>query len=279
MLATMAEIAAEAAAEDPSQTFETLDRTWLEVQQTAATGVEELRAREQRLTEAEAATAALRQSSDISEQQRRQLAGELARLGAGLDLDTAHDLSAADLSPELLAELERALDRARQDLTDRLVKLEQVRLIDAETVKQCQSCGKGSSGQLLAYLSENREADDVAVLIAAACRGRGGVSRGRGDAAMTWHDGSDPAGISFTEQELPAARLAALREARLTGISAAAPDQHEPSAGATTATLSGGSDSGGSAVQRQLLPRHRKAVESYFERDTEATRGGADDRS
>jgi hypothetical protein len=290
MLATLAEIAAEAVAEEPAKTFETLDRTGHEVEQTAAAGVEELLAQEQRLTEAEAAAEALRQqSSKLTEQQRRELGEELARLGATLDLGAERELSqvlkqgleTATLSPEMLAELEKALERARQDLTTRMVKLEQVRLVDVKAVKQCRRCGKSSSEQLLAYLAESREEADTAALIAAACRapGRGGVNRGRGDADMTWRDGAEPAGATFEERELPPASLAALREAQLTGISAAAPDQNEPSNTASATALTGGGESGGSAVQRQLLPRHRKAVEKYFERDSGATRGGAHDRS
>jgi hypothetical protein len=98
--------------------------------------------------------------------------------------------------------------------------------------------------------------------------GRGGVSRGRGDAPMTWRDPASESGVRFEDQVLPPAGLDALARGRLVGLSADAPKvEVMPADGADEGALRAAAAGGGGAHAQQVLPRHRAAVEQYFHRD------------
>jgi hypothetical protein len=94
--------------------------------------------------------------------------------------------------------------------------------------------------------------------------GTGGVSRGRGDAALTWSGHTEPAAEALNPEALPAAGRLDLEQAHVQGVSYAAPQEK------TDATLSAGVLTAAGGVSRArthtVLPRHRSAVEAYFER-------------
>lgn len=103
----------------------------------------------------------------------------------------------------------------------------------------------------------------------AACNkpGRGGISRGRGDAPMTWKDESDQTGAKFQAKTLPPATLEAIRNSQLVGVSTGSPELTEGDGSSTGGALSNAATGGGSAQRQQVLPQHRGAVQRYFDRD------------
>jgi len=96
--------------------------------------------------------------------------------------------------------------------------------------------------------------------------GRGGISRGRGDAPMTWKDPSNEEGAEFEEQALPPGAMRSMKDAELVGVSVGAPDEAEGESASAGGALSGAEAAGGSAHRQTTLPQHRRAVERYFER-------------
>jgi hypothetical protein len=84
--------------------------------------------------------------------------------------------------------------------------------------------------------------------------------------ALTWKDESKAGGVKFKEEALPPADLAALREAKLAGLSPGTPQVSRGGAPAGSGALDRSTSGGGSASTQVVLPRHRAAVERYFER-------------
>ena len=66
----------------------------------------------------------------------------------------------------------------------------------------------------------------AAACLAALCNtpGSGVISRGRGDAPLTWTDPSSREGAAFKDEALNPSHLPAADQARMEGLSAAAPE-------------------------------------------------------
>ena len=94
--------------------------------------------------------------------------------------------------------------------------------------------------------------------------GRGGVTRGRGDAPMMWGDESPGRSDQFEARALPGARLSDPESSAILGIGSAAPtvDAHGEGAGLVETSPT----SGKTAWRRRLSPKHRRAVGSFFTR-------------
>src|SRR5262249_45557171 len=95
--------------------------------------------------------------------------------------------------------------------------------------------------------------------------GKGGVDRGRADAAMTWTDGTSEKDAKFKEKVLPPSAVAGLNDSQLVGLSATAPTV-DPNGVVAHGALNNTASGGGSAYTQTILPRHKGAVRRYFER-------------
>ena len=101
--------------------------------------------------------------------------------------------------------------------------------------------------------------------------GRGGVSRRRGDAAMTWTDGTSKEDTQFKEKVLPPGAVASIKDSTLQGVSVGDPTADTPgeetvAGGAFRHIERGAQDTARTQV---ILPEHRKAVERYFARESQ----------
>ncbi len=152
---------------------------------------------------------------------------------------------------------------------------------------QCQACQGGapqkafrmagkaaqmSKAQLQAMMQRMAEQglidpQQVRAMQAASKPGRGGVNRGRGDAAMTWRDPTSEEGAAFDEKTLPPASLRSIKDSELIGASVGAPTKAEGDRSSETGALAGAEADGGAANRQIVLPKHRGSVERYFERD------------
>ena len=272
----IAEVRSDASGEDPAKTWEALDHIQDAVTKTTQEAMEKMAANSQRLGQAEALSKAMaddggamdsklmseamKELSDLS--QSATGANELAE--SGLSQETLDALKAGSLSKEQLKQLSGALGKSKGKLSERLAKLRDAGLIDLKTLKQCENAGKCDSAGLASFLAEN--AGDMSVdELMALWPGKGGVSRGRGDAPMSWSDGTSERGAKFKEQVLSPSALAGLKDSQLVGRSVGAPTV-EKNGAARAGALAGASSGGGSAFTQGVLPRHKGAVKRYFER-------------
>jgi hypothetical protein len=93
--------------------------------------------------------------------------------------------------------------------------------------------------------------------------GRGGVSRGRGDAPLTGQDRTPIDSASLGEaRRLRPATVDDPEAMRLLGIGSTAPTASD--AGEAAGLTDTGASSGQAAWRRRLAPRHRRAVGTFF---------------
>jgi hypothetical protein len=184
-----------------------------------------------------------------------------------LDKELADALKGGTLTPEQLEKLKELLKDAKGDLSEKLARLRKEDLIDAELGDLCDKAGDCDCAGLAAYLKEHGASKELCdTILLEGEPGRGGVNRGPGAAAMLWKDPTTDDGFTFKEEALPPAQLQALKDSKLKGVSAGVPQKGGETGPAESGALAGSTAGGGSASTPVILPRHRGAVERYFER-------------
>jgi hypothetical protein len=283
----LGQVRAEARGKDPVKTLEALDRVGDVTSKTAKEAAEEALRKTEKLAQSEALADALRRKKrrgdGLSSKALRKAMEELAtltrkaaqeneKLRKSLDEELSRELDGEmNLSPEQLEKLARALKDAKGDLARMLGKLEKVRLIDADKLKECKECGQ-MDGEALARLLKEHEKDlksgkcSMAQLLALCRRGgRGGITRGPGPADLTFGKPTSEVKGDLDPKSLPPGRVAEIKQSLLQGVSVSAPKVGEGGPGSAGA-LAGAASGGGSANTQIVLPRHRGAVRRYFDR-------------
>jgi len=267
----------EASGEDPAKTWEALDHLNDAVEKAARDAAEAASARQERLARTEALAEGLMAGADqLDSKTMTEAMKTLSKMTQ--DAIKENDSLAGDLSPETLdaiksgslkaenlKDLSKALSQSKSALNQKLSKLAQSGKINPKTLKGGAQADRRDNSGLAKFLKESAEKMSVDEAALQWYEGKGGVDRGRGDAAMTWTDGSSEKGARFKEKVLPPSSVAGLNDSQLVGLSASAP---EVAAGGVTAhgALNGAASGGGSAYTQTILPRHRGAVKRYFDR-------------
>ncbi len=288
------QIEANASGEDPVKTWEALDHLESEAAKVAKEAAEEAISQTEKLTKAQAlaeglikefakmdlktATAAMKEMAEMA----KQAAEDNKALEEKLSEQLKEACENSSLTKEQLQEIAEALKECKGNISDMLSKLSKAGLIDLDAVELAEKLGDFDCEGLADFLEENcpgglpgDAAGDkpggmsVAEAVAAWCNGRpgrGGINRGRGDAAMTWTEGTDAEGAKFKEQVLPPASLAALKDSKLVAISTGTPEAGKAGSDGGKGALKGAAAGAGAAHTHTILPRHRGAVGRYFER-------------
>jgi hypothetical protein len=270
----------EASGEDPAKTWEALDHLNDAVEKAAGDAAEAAESRQGRLARAEALAEGLTAGADQLDSKTMTEAmktlGKMTQdaikenesLAGDLSPGTLEAIKSGSLKAENLKDISKALSRSKSALDQKLSKLSQsnqLGKIDPKSLKGGAQAGRRDNSGLAKFLKENAEKMSVDEATLQWCEGKGGVDRGRGDAAMTWTDGSSEKGARFKEKVLPPSSVAGLNDSQLVGLSASAP---EVAAGGVAAhgALNSAASGGGSAYTQTILPRHRGAVKRYFDR-------------
>ncbi len=288
--------------EDPGTTWEALDHLDDMTQQAADEAAEAALAEGEKLASAEALAQALAEGMEAGSLDAQAMGEAMADLsnllGAGQDNRTprptlpeelASALQQGELSAEQLRQLAQALSSDRQAMQQALQRLNEAGMIDAETLQQLQAMdGTASQDQQLSDFLEQElreqqarrqcEGGNCPLGEGGSCPnhgdssspgnsrpGQGGVSRGRGDAQMSWTEATAEGDERFQAIALPPGALNAARS-QVIDVTLAAPSSNAGTAATASAggVLAAG-EGGGSAVTGEVLPRHRAAVKRYFE--------------
>ena len=98
--------------------------------------------------------------------------------------------------------------------------------------------------------------------------GSGGISRGRGDADLTWGDESTLENTKFKESVLPPGMLDKPRD-EVVGITIASPETDVANSAPRSAARAATAASGDEAWKGTVRPRHRSVVKRYFDKQAE----------
>ncbi|MGH9939234.1 MAG: hypothetical protein ACREAM_23575 [Blastocatellia bacterium] len=273
------QLSQEASGEDPAKTWEALDHLDDAVEKVAKEAAENADARREQLARAEALAEGLMAGSDQLDSktltEAMQTLSEMTRsamkeneaLASDLSPETQAAIKSGSLKPEHLKGVSKALGQGKSALNQKLSKLSQSGRINPNSLKGGAQANRRDNSGLAQFLKETAEKMSVEEALGQWCEnpGKGGVSRGRADAAMTWTDGSSEKDAKFKEKVLPPSSVAGLNDSQLAGLSAAAPTV-DTSGVAAHGALNNAASGGGSAHTQTILPRHRGAVKRYFER-------------
>lgn len=161
--------------------------------------------------------------------------------------------------PSDAAERKELLDGLRDYLQDESKKLTDLR-------KKCTTCQSGECQGDGAPEGDSQQAQNNNSRRDGALGnrpGQGGVTRGRGDAPLTWGDESDKQGIKFKETVLPPGFLDQPKE-ELARIGRTAPDEQAAASAPRSAQRSVDATAGNTTWNRKLNPKHRNVVRKYF---------------
>ncbi len=277
----VADLRKHASGRDPARTLEALDHLKKLASDTAREAAEECMKRSEQFGEAQALAELLSHNADLLDSKLTmevlaELAGLLDKSGIdpkqiikGLEFDPEliKALRQQKLDPEQLKKLVGALKGSSAELARRMEMLQMAGLIDVDTLARCRCAGECDYEGLRAFLrdkSGNVSLEDLK----SHCKSASD-SRGPGAAPLTWGKASSEEGYKFKEEVLPPGALDTLKstpiqEARGGGVI------HKKSAeSADSGALREAAAGSGSANTQVILPRHRAAVERYFERKSE----------
>lgn len=274
-------LAKEATAQDPAKTWEALDNLKDLNSNLAEQAVEEAIKKLESLKQTEALAGALgmmpKPNDDVLTKGIQDLAAMLsaAKLEEGLmkgkiDENLLKAAAAGKLDNEQLQKLIEAIKNNKKKFGECAAKLANMRMIDPDKLGQCDKAGNCPNPKALAdFLAKMCQGDsDCAAIAKMFCRNPG-ITRGRGDAPMTWQDPSSFDGTANKDQMLPTGSLESLKDSQFIENRRSVPEVtgHEVEAG--KGALNAAKGGGGSAQVQQLLPRHKGAVERFFERKRE----------
>ncbi len=278
------QLASDASGEDPAKTWEALDHLADSIEKTAQEAAAKAANQQQKLNQAEALTEGLMTGSDQLDtktmteaiqtlsKMMQEAMKENETMANNLSPEIQEAIRNGSLKPEHLKDISNALGQNRQKLNQQLSKLNQSGLnkngrINPGSLKGGAQAGKRDNSGLSQFLKENAQKMSVEDAVGQWCEGgNGGINRGRGDAAMTWTEGSTEKDARFKEKALPPSSIAGLQDSQMIGLSAAAPEVQKGNLAAHGA-LNNATSGGGSAYTQTILPRHKSAVKRYFERN------------
>ena len=270
----------DASAEDPAKTWEALDHLKEANSQLAKQAAEEALKKIEALKQSETLAGALGMMPEpneaIESRGMQDLAAMLEQaeleeglLGKEMPKDLLKEAKAGKLNPEDLKKLMEAIKNNKASLKECVGKLCDLKLIDPSKLGQCNKAGQCPNPAALAkFLCEGgncNSTNNLAALVKSYCRG--GISRGRGDAPITWKDPSSFDGTKMKDQILPMGQMAGLKDAQFVGISRSAPEVTGDKESAGSGALKTAKAGGGSAQMHQVLPRHKGAVKRFFKRE------------
>lgn len=156
--------------------------------------------------------------------------------------------------------------KERQELLDQLKEeLEKEKEKLSELRKKCKACSQCKGGKCEGEGEcESDKFSDQAGEKKDGKPGRGGVSRGRGDAEMSWGDEADEKGAKFKEVLLPPG-FADKPKDEIAGIQLIAPNEEPVTATGKGAQRQIDASSGDATWNRKLSPKHRNVVRKFFD--------------
>lgn len=278
------ELERDAAGNDPSKTWEALDHLEQALTKAAAEAAEDKARAAEKAAEAEELASALDEAhnqmaaSELTKAMKlladdmKMAAQENESLDGALAEAMKQLAEGGQLDPAQLAELAQAMGNCKAGNLAALGRLCEARLIDPSLLSQMRGQCEIDPDALADLLAAcDGEGFCLADALAQCNKpGRGGITRGRGDAAMTWTDGASAENTAFKEKVLPPGAVASVKDSTLQGVSVGDPTADAPGESTAAGGALDTSNAGrGSARTQVILPEHRKAVERYFARESQ----------
>ena len=271
----LARLGEEAIGTDPAKTWEALDHVGSQLEKSADQAADLAQREKEDAAAAQVLAEALALAAEeLTPEQMSAAMDALSQLAeqamgdATLPPELAQALgnaANAGLTPEALEQLAELMANQQGDLEALLEALQNAGLCEGE--------GNGDPVEfdpeaLKAWLACQGEGDcdSDKVCKAAKMACRGGINRGPGHAEMIWKDPASKENASFEPQVLPPTKITDAGMSQRLGVSRSTPQTPDGEAGSAGGALGAVNTTGGSAQSATILPRHRGAVQRYFDR-------------
>jgi hypothetical protein len=264
---------------DPNKTWEALDHIKEGNSDLAKQAAEEAVNKTAELTQAQTLAAAMQEAAEsgMNPETAMQAAQTLAGMIKGAKLEEG--LINGQIPPDLLSDLNglnkeqmdklmKALELNKAALGATMSNLANLKMIDPATLAKCNNAGQNPDYAGLAmYLSQCQggKCDSELLFSWLRKRGRGGPGGGGPEAPMDWDNDTSEDNLKFQAHMLPPSSH--LSDARMIGLSKAAPDLSGNDIILQSGALDNAVASGGSAHSQVILPEHKQAVQRFFKRD------------
>jgi hypothetical protein len=296
----LARIEENALSDAPSEVWDALDTLAARIREESAGAMDDALDRFQELDQLAALAQALREAvaeTPASEGLSQALAQTLEELANALrDQALATDSKAmAEVAQSLreagsngvpnaaaLQKMIEGLNLQKAALASNLTQWSAAKLIDPGRLAACTNsaaCAQAAAQALDAMLKKdgtpsscrNGQCDGnalCALLGQCAMPGAGGMGRGPGAAPMIVGEPVGEDGVQPVDRQLAAPERIDMRDMRLQGLGAAAP-QTDAVAPTAAGRLNAAAADGGAARRRSVLPRHRRAVAAFFNQNAQ----------
>ena len=285
-----------AAGEDPVKTWEALDHMKESLSSKAEEFAEKAARKAEELTLSQKALRALKEARKQASPENYNLAMEemaelmqrlvekSPRLSERLSKELKDMLAEGELTYEGLEQLLNSQQLTQKQIEELLKKLKERGLCNKSGCKPCGSCKNGKTvmitrenfDELMKMLDEagkpgGQSCENSISYLLTVCLnggpGNGGISRGRGDAPMTWQDRElNKDDVKFKALTLPADAVNSLKKSKLLGVSYGEA-KVQPDAEISTGHLSGVTVKGTKTNRFILMPKHRTVIKKYFNKN------------
>jgi hypothetical protein len=267
----------ESTALDPEKSWEALDSIDKTITEESRKAAEAVLSETGKLSDMQALTDTLADMADkqIDPAAMTEAMKEFAALmkERGLDkllaengnIELSEAIANMSLTPEQMKELARTLSECISKREGTLSRLCAAKMVDSEKLKQLKEAAR-TGDEALAQFLESQGQMAMLSMMHVLQKGKPGISRGRGDAPITFSDGTKEDGAAFKEKTITPAALSDIKKSMLVGMGTTAPEERVQPVGDSGA-LSGAAAGGGSAHKHVILPRHSRAVKNYFQRE------------
>jgi len=184
-----------------------------------------------------------------------------------LSKDLMQAIKAGNLSPKDLAQIQQSLAQSQKGLQESITRMIENKMLDPRKMKMVKGARKKSMKKLQQYLKQNCRNKEVCEGLGSCNKpGQGGINRGRGDADLTYKDPSDISGSKYKPVILPPGQMTDIRSSMQLAISYAEPDT-DGSENSKSGALSKTKAAGGAGHKHTVLPKHKKMLKEYFNRE------------
>lgn len=185
-----------------------------------------------------------------------------------LSEDMQNATAGKKLTSEQLKKLAGMAKLSKSDIELMMKKLSKAGMCKAECCSACWQAGLCDKDGLKSFLKKNCESGclETGLNLFCGCPGRGGVNRGRGDAEMTWSEGTSEDNAYFKEELLDSEQPKTMDEGEIIAMNKGTPEVEKKREAIKRGGFSGVAKSGGEGTGQVILPKHRAAVRGYFKR-------------
>lgn len=265
--------AEEASSESMNELLESLDHIAEQLDSAEANGVNAAVSESEALVAAESMSAVLSEALDAGIDEAAVLnTAEIMKdfiansaISEAMKSNILANASSGGMSAEELKKIAEALASCSNISSNKIMKLCQSgKLSESKCGNCCGSCTNSAAAALADLANQGGKPGAAAAACLAVQGGTGEPTRGPGSVELTFGEAADASGVKFKDETISPYYKPGDNDAKLQRVIFTDPSIHGAAAPVKQGELKDSGDSGGKTRRDSVLPRHRQAVDRYF---------------